>query len=80
MAANVRALRRAVRDTMTEHAGVVRDETGLAALENRMGAVVVQDLAHAFGLKAAVPAARAALERRGDTGYHNLVRAREPIS
>ena len=30
-AENVRALQRAVRDTMTEHAGVVRDEVGLRA-------------------------------------------------
>ncbi|HET6711363.1 L-aspartate oxidase [Amycolatopsis sp.] len=73
---NVRALQRAVRDTMTEHAGVVRDETGLRAglaeldeLENRMENVGVhpdsagfQDLAHAFDLKAAVLAARATLE------------------
>ncbi|MEU4518978.1 FAD-dependent oxidoreductase [Amycolatopsis sp. NPDC024027] len=73
---NVRALQRAVRDTMTEHAGVVRDETGLRAglaelaeLESRMRAVGVhpdtagfQDLAHAFDLKAAVLAARATLE------------------
>ncbi len=73
---NVRALQRAVRDTMTEHAGVVRDETGLLAglaeldeLETRMRAVGVhpdtagfQDLAHAFDLKAAVLAARATLD------------------
>ncbi|MCM2516228.1 FAD-binding protein [Streptomyces griseoincarnatus] len=73
---NVRALQRAVRDTMTEHAGVVRDEEGLrtglaelAAIEKRMEGVGVhpdiagfQDLAHAFDLKAAVLAARATLE------------------
>ncbi|WP_244210925.1 L-aspartate oxidase [Amycolatopsis kentuckyensis] len=73
---NVRALQRTVRNTMTEHAGVVRDETGLRAglaeldeLESRLGAVGVhpdiagfQDLAHAFDLKAAVLAARATLE------------------
>ncbi|MEU0615177.1 FAD-binding protein [Streptomyces albogriseolus] len=73
---NVRALQRAVRNTMTEHAGVVRDEeglrTGLAelrAIEKRMEDVGVhpdiagfQDLAHAFDLKAAVLAARATLE------------------
>ncbi len=73
---NVRALQRAVRNTMTEHAGVVRDEDGLrtglaelAAIEKRMEDVGVhpdiagfQDLAHAFDLKAAVLAARATLE------------------
>ncbi|MEU1262139.1 FAD-dependent oxidoreductase [Streptomyces cellulosae] len=86
---NVRALQRAVRNTMTEHAGVVRDEEGLrtglaelAAIEKRMEDVGVhpdiagfQDLAHAFDLKAAVPAARAtleaALERRETRGCHN---------
>ncbi|MFF9332332.1 L-aspartate oxidase [Streptomyces albogriseolus] len=73
---NVRALQRAVRDTMTEHAGVVRNEEGLrtglaelTAIEKRMEDVGVhpdiagfQDLAHAFDLKAAVLAARATLE------------------
>ncbi|WP_410575187.1 L-aspartate oxidase [Amycolatopsis sp. cmx-4-61] len=73
---NVRALQRTVRNTMTEHAGVVRDETGLRTglaelheLESRMRDVGVhpdiagfQDLAHAFDLKAAVLAARATLE------------------
>jgi aspartate oxidase len=73
---NVRALQRTLRNTMTEHAGVVRDETGLRKglselddLENRMTNVGVhphiagfQDLAHAFDLKAAVLAARATLE------------------
>ncbi len=73
---NVRALQRAVRNTMTEHAGVVRDEKGLrtglaelGAIEKRMEDVGVhpdiagfQDLAHAFDLKAAVLAARATLE------------------
>ncbi|NIL54040.1 FAD-binding protein [Streptomyces sp. 2BBP-J2] len=73
---NVRALQRAVRNTMTEHAGVVRDEEGLrtglaelGAIEKRMEDVGVhpdiagfQDLAHAFDLKAAVLAARATLE------------------
>jgi succinate dehydrogenase / fumarate reductase flavoprotein subunit len=73
---NVRALQRTVRDTMTEHAGVVRDETGLRKglseldeLEDRMTDVGVhpdtagfQDLAHAFDVKAAVLAARATLE------------------
>ncbi|XMA35869.1 FAD-binding protein [Streptomyces albogriseolus] len=73
---NVRALQRAIRNTMTEHAGVVRDEEGLragldelAAIEKRMEDVGVhpdiagfQDLAHAFDLKAAALAARATLE------------------
>lgn len=73
---NVRALQRAVRNTMTEHAGVVRDEdgltTGLAELdeiEARTKDIGVhpdiagfQDLAHAFDLKASLIAARATLE------------------
>lgn len=73
---NVRALQRAIRNTMTEHAGVVRDEAGLlaglaelASIERRMRDVGVhpdiagfQDLAHAFDLKAAALAARATLE------------------
>jgi len=73
---NVRALQRAVRDTMTEHAGVVRDEKGLRAglaeldvIETRMAKVGVhpdiagfQDLAHAFDLRSAILAARATLE------------------
>ncbi|MCF2131696.1 MULTISPECIES: FAD-dependent oxidoreductase [Streptomyces] len=73
---NVRALQRSLRNTMTEHAGVVRDERGLRlglteleALEKRMEDVGVhpdiagyQDLAHAFDLKAATMAARATLE------------------
>lgn len=72
---NVRALQRALRDTMTEHAGVVRDEAGLLqglaeldAIERRMTHVGVhpdiasfQDLAHAFDLKASALAARATL-------------------
>ena len=73
---NVRALQRTLRNTMTEHAGVVRDENGLREglfeldeLEYRMKQVGVhpdiagyQDLAHAFDLKAATLAARATLE------------------
>jgi succinate dehydrogenase / fumarate reductase flavoprotein subunit len=73
---NVRVLQRAVRNTMTQHAGVVRDEGGLRQglseltdVEARMKDVGVhpdiagfQDLAHAFDLKAAVLAARATLE------------------
>jgi len=72
---NVRALQRAIRDTMTEHAGVVRDEAGLRqgladldAIEARMANVGVHpdvagfhDLAHAFDLKASALAARATL-------------------
>ncbi|UMP00972.1 L-aspartate oxidase [Amycolatopsis sp. EV170708-02-1] len=73
---NVRASQRTLRNTMTEHAGVVRDATGLSTglseldeLEERMRDVGVhpdtagfQDLAHAFDLKAAALAARATLE------------------
>ncbi|MDX8031916.1 FAD-dependent oxidoreductase [Lentzea sp. BCCO 10_0856] len=73
---NVRALQRSLRNTMTEHAGVVRDETGLRKglaeldeLEERIGNVGVhpdlagyQDLAHAFDLKSSALAARATLE------------------
>ncbi|VXB69719.1 conserved hypothetical protein [Pseudoclavibacter sp. 8L] len=73
---NVRALQRAIRDTMTEFAGVVRDEEGLKAgiaaldvIEARMEDVGIhpdiagfQDLAHAFDLKSSALAARATLE------------------
>ncbi|NRG39351.1 FAD-binding protein [Rathayibacter sp. VKM Ac-2835] len=73
---NVRALQRAIRNTMTEHAGVVRDETGLLAglaeldaIEARIADIGIhpdiagfQDLAHAFDLKSAAMAARATLE------------------
>ncbi len=73
---NVRALQRAIRNTMTEHAGVVRSEDGLLAglaeleaIEARMHDLGIhpalagfQDLAHAFALKAAALAARATLE------------------
>lgn len=75
-AENVRALQRAIRNTMTEHAGVVRDEQGLLAglreldaIEARMADIGVhpdiagyQDLAHAFDLRSAALAARATLE------------------
>lgn len=75
-AENVRALQREVRNLMTEHAGVVRDEAGLlagleklAAIEARMGDVGIHpdiagysDLAHAFDLRSSVLAARATLE------------------
>ncbi|MEQ4723944.1 FAD-dependent oxidoreductase [Nonomuraea sp. B19D2] len=73
---NVRSLQRALRNVMTEHAGVVRDESGLlkglaelAAVEARIADVGVhpdiagfQDLAHAFDLKSAALAARATIE------------------
>lgn len=73
---NVRFLQRALRNMMTERAGVVRDEDGLRAglteladIEERVGDVGVhpdiagfQDLAHAFDLKSSVLAARATLE------------------
>lgn len=73
---NVRALQRAIRNVMTEYAGVVRDEQGLTtglaeldAIEARIADVGVhpdiagfQDLAHAFDLKSAALAARATLE------------------
>ena len=73
---NVRALQRAIRDIMTEHAGVVRDEDGLLAglaeleaIEARIADMGVHpdlagfhDLAHAFDLKSAALAARATLE------------------
>ncbi|WP_420112402.1 L-aspartate oxidase [Pseudactinotalea sp.] len=73
---NVRALQRAVRDMMTERAGVVRDEQGLAAgleeldeIDARMTRIGVHpdsagygDLAHAFDLKGSALAARATLD------------------
>ncbi|MGH2980081.1 MAG: L-aspartate oxidase [Solirubrobacterales bacterium] len=73
---NVRALQRAIRNTMTEHAGVVRDEAGLLAglaqldvIDARMADLGVHPdaasfhaLAHAFDLKSATLAARATLE------------------
>lgn len=73
---NVRALQRAIRNTMTEHAGVVRSEEGLLAglaeldmIEGRMEDIGIhpdiagfQDLAHAFDLKASALAARATME------------------
>ncbi|WAL40404.1 FAD-binding protein [Brevibacterium sp. BRM-1] len=73
---NVRALQREVRNLMTEHAGVVRDEAGLRAgldrladIEARMAQVGIHpdiagyaDLSHAFDLKSSVLAARATLE------------------
>lgn len=73
---NVRALQRAIRDMMTEHAGVVRTEEGLTQgiarlneIEERMKNVGIhpdiagfQDLAHAYDLKSAALSARATLE------------------
>jgi succinate dehydrogenase / fumarate reductase flavoprotein subunit len=73
---NVRPLQRALRDLMTEHAGVVRDESGLRAGLDRLSDIEAtmphlgvhpdtrgfQDLAHAFDLMASLVAARATLE------------------
>lgn len=73
---NVRALQRAIRNVMTDHAGVVRDEAGLNAglaeldaIEARIKEVGIhpdiagfQDLAHAFDLLGSALAARATLE------------------
>jgi succinate dehydrogenase / fumarate reductase flavoprotein subunit len=73
---NVRFLQRGIRDTMTEHAGVVRDENGLttglhavAEIDERTANIGVrpdiagyQDLAHAFDLRSMILAARATLE------------------
>jgi succinate dehydrogenase / fumarate reductase flavoprotein subunit len=73
---NVRVLQRAIRDIMTEHAGVVRDEDGilaglaaLEAVEARSADIGVHpdlagfhDLANAFDLKSALLAARATLD------------------
>jgi succinate dehydrogenase / fumarate reductase, flavoprotein subunit len=73
---NVRSLQRAVRNTMTEHAGVVRDEpslrAGLAQLDDIEATAQdlgvhpdlagFQDLAHAFDLRSSLIAARATIE------------------
>lgn len=73
---NVRALQRALRNAMTDHAGVVRDEQGLTAclaelhdIEERTAHLGVhpdhagfQDLTHTFDLKASMLAARATVE------------------
>lgn len=75
-AENVRALQRSIRDVMTDHVGVVRDERGLRKaiaeldqIEGRVAEIGVhpdiagyQDLCHAFDLKASVLAARATTE------------------
>jgi succinate dehydrogenase / fumarate reductase flavoprotein subunit len=73
---NVRTLQRRLRDTMTEHAGVVRDEAGLLtgladldAIEERMPGLALHpdsagfhDLAHALDLRSSILAARATLD------------------
>ncbi|GAA2044107.1 FAD-binding protein [Yaniella flava] len=73
---NVRALQRAIRDMMTEYAGVVRHEAGLKKglarldeIEYRMENIGIhpdiagfQDLAHAYDLKSSALSARATLE------------------
>ena len=73
---NVRALQRAIRDMMTEYAGVVRHEKGLKKglarldeIEGRMENIGIhpdiagfQDLAHAYDLKSSALSARATLE------------------
>jgi succinate dehydrogenase / fumarate reductase flavoprotein subunit len=73
---HVRPLQRALRNLMTEHAGVVRDDAGLRLglskleeIEARSADVGVrpdlagfQDLAHAFDLRSSMVAARATLE------------------
>jgi succinate dehydrogenase / fumarate reductase, flavoprotein subunit len=73
---NVRSMQRAIRNLMTEHAGVIRTEAGLTeglqkldAVEARMPDLAVHpdiagfdDLAHAFDLKGSMIAARATLE------------------
>jgi len=73
---NVRSLQRAIRDTMTEHAGVVRDEAGLKTALGRLDDIEAtaedvgvhpdlagfQDLAHAFDLRSSLLAARATVE------------------
>jgi succinate dehydrogenase / fumarate reductase flavoprotein subunit len=73
---NVRPLQRALRDLMTDHAGVVRNDAGLRQglgkldeIETRSRDLGVhpdlagyQDLAHALDLRASMIAARATLE------------------
>ena len=73
---NVRVLQRAIRNIMTERAGVVRADEGLtrgleelALVEERMGNLGVHpdiagfhDLAHAFDLRSTAIAARATME------------------
>jgi succinate dehydrogenase / fumarate reductase flavoprotein subunit len=73
---NVRSMQRAIRDLMTEHAGVVRNEEGLRAGLAKLDAVEARipdlavhpdiagfdDLAHAIDMKGSLIAARATLE------------------
>ena len=73
---NVRSMQRAVRDLMAEHAGVIRDETGLTeglakldAVEAELPELAVHpdiagfdDLAHALDMMGSLIAARATLE------------------
>lgn len=73
---NVRALQRALRDIMTDHVAVVRDEEGLTTalekikeLEGELDKIGIhpdiagyQDVAHAFDLKAGLISARATVE------------------
>jgi succinate dehydrogenase / fumarate reductase flavoprotein subunit len=73
---HVRPLQRALRNLMTEHAGVVREEAGLLLGLTKLEDIEAcsahvgvhpdlagfQDLAHAFDLKSSIVAARATLE------------------
>lgn len=73
---NVRSMQRAIRDLMSEHAGVIRNENGLQhglakldAVEARLPDLAVHpdvagfdDLAHALDLKGSLIAARATIE------------------
>ena len=73
---NVRSMQRAIRDIMTEYAGVIRNEEGLTrglteldAVEARLPDLAVHpdiagfdDLAHALDLKGSLIAARATIE------------------
>ncbi|AYF97177.1 FAD-dependent oxidoreductase [Protaetiibacter intestinalis] len=73
---NVRVLQRSLRETMTEHVGVVRDDVGLRTalreldgIEDRATRIGVhpdlagfQDLAHAYDLRSSLVAARATVE------------------
>ncbi len=73
---NVRSMQRAIRDLMTEHVGVIRNEEGLKigltkldAVEARLPGLAVHpdiagfdDLAHALDLKGSMIAARATIE------------------
>src|SRR4051794_21839390 len=79
---NVRPVQRAIRDAMTEHCGVVRDEAGLLTGLARLTEIEArfeesgvppalagsQDPAHAFDLTSAALAARATLEAALERG------------